>query len=321
MFSTGDLVLTFPSSRQLWDATTAYAWSALRPGQPDAEQRIDFRKAARTWFDSSLGDVAQLDDQHSYLVVVTLARFLWSIKELQVSPLMDAGPEYWPLVEHKKTLLNKLDQFLAASTSVDSAQDIGCVPQITLRNMLIHLCHLNGAGDLMDWLPALLRSSGRHPAARARMSAWALNEHARVREVAYHSAQILSLCRKYPFNFMCESFYPFYAGAALWCTSILLPKVCQPYPTEPKSEPVLFLDQENFEGSAESQRIQDWLRNGGGSVVGVYGVPKLGSIDSRIQILEQTASILNSMRTWQLSAAFSAVIRKLIKAELVGQEQ
>ncbi|KAL2678328.1 hypothetical protein Neosp_009073 [[Neocosmospora] mangrovei] len=331
-FSMGDMVLSLPDEAARWEAPTAYSWMALHPWHPPQEERLDFRRMARGCFELSVAQDMQLtDDQHLHIVTITLARFLWSIKELQASPLMDAVPEQWPLVAHKRTLLEKLDQFRACPDVGKAVKNDGNLRRIVQRSLTIHLCHLYGAGDLMDWLPALLRTVGQHKEAKARMSRWGSEDDARLRDVAYHSAQILALSRSFPFNTPSESFYVFYAGAALWCTAVLL-ESSDISRTETLNNddngddedddyedlPTLCLDETKPENKDMDEKIQRWICQGGTLRLRVYGVPNLGSKESRIQVLQETLDILHKMRTWELSKAFSGVMQQLLLAESKG---
>lgn len=49
-----------------------------------------------------------------------------------------------------------------------------------------------------------------------------MRDAVRVREVAYRSAQILAITRKYPYNLPQEAFSSFHVGAVLWCIADLL---------------------------------------------------------------------------------------------------
>ncbi|PNP76440.1 hypothetical protein FNYG_10226 [Fusarium nygamai] len=326
-FSIGDIALSLPDEDACWEAPTAHSWIALRPWQPSHDNRIEFRKAARECFYPSSVDNVQLsDDQHLHIITVTLCRFLWSMKELQGSPLMDAVPEDWPLVNHKRTLLNKLDQFLTCPEAAKANKDDGILRRIVERLLIIHLCHLYGAGDLMDWLLPLLRAGGQHKEARARMSKWGREDGVRLRQVAYHSAQILALSRSFPFNSPCESFYAFYAGGALWCATVLLRESEPGIGTEACNDEddsqqftVLQLDAFHLLDGDEYSKVHHWLCEGGQARVGLFGVPRLGSKESHVQVLQEALRILQNMRIWELSKGFSEFIRKLITAESRSQ--
>ncbi|KAL9560682.1 hypothetical protein ACKAV7_015173 [Fusarium commune] len=323
VFSIGDMALSLPDDDACWEAPTAHSWMALRPWQPSHENRIEFRKAARECFYPSLTENVQLsDDQHLHIITVTLCRFLWSMKELQVSPLMDAGPEDWPLVNHKRTLLKKLDQFLVCPEAAKANKDDAVLRRIVERSLIIHLCHLYGAGDLMDWLLPLLRAGGQHKEARARMSKWGVEDGVRLRQVAYHSAQILALSRSFPFNLPCESLYAFYAGGALWCATVLLGELEPGIDTEACNDgdeshqvTVLQLDAFHPSDGEDCRKVHHWLCEGGRARVGLFGVPRLGSKESQVQVLQEALRILQNMRIWELSKGFSEFIRKLITAE------
>lgn len=376
------MLLSLPDDSARWEATSAHAWIALPPPPVETEEQypsqINFRLATRSCFDASLWQTVQIHDtQHRHIIVLTLARFLWSVKELQASPLMDVVPEQWPLVEHKANLLDKLDEYGSGSESggrnsgSSSGPGSGSLSLEALRvrgddvelrraverALVVHLSHLYGASDLMDWMPALLRSAGLNKVARERMQVWAREDPVRLRRVVYHSAQILGVSRDFPFNNPFEPFYAFYAGAALWCaatvmatetgpeadmdtdtdmdttaipqrnthhhrTTALDPRMDRMNDVNEEEEYPLFLDRHTTDGDADYFRILQWIRDGGQGgihndklVVGVYGVPVLGSKESPAQVLEETVRVLQNMRIWDLSVAFVNVLRQLIRAE------
>ncbi|KAK2686281.1 hypothetical protein QWA68_014847 [Fusarium oxysporum] len=322
-FNIGNMGLSLPDEDALWEAPTAYSWMALHPWQLSLEDRIDFRKAARECFVHIPGeDIHTTDDQHLHILTITLARFLWSMKELQASPLIDNVPENWPLVSHKRTLLKKLDEFLTCPDAAKVNKDDGNLRRIVERLLNIHLCHLYGAGDLMDWLRSLIRACGRHKDIRARMTRWGQEDESRLRGVAHHSAQILALSRLFPFNSPNESFYVFSAGGTLWCTAVLLGELGRGVHTEVRSDKddgdelaALRLDSLKVTDEDQHNQVQQWIREGGSARVGLFGVPDLGSKESRAQVLQETLRILQNMRIWELSKGFSEILRQLLLAE------
>lgn len=312
-------MLNLPEDGDRWDAPTAYAWMALRPWGSRCDELLNFRVAVRSTFDITLSESVHLnDEQHLYIVVITLARFLWSIKELQASPLMDVVPERWPLLEHKVALLDKLDSYVTSPHGNRATANDSSFRQSVQSALVVHLSHLYGSSDLMDWLPALLRSSGVNKVARERMKSWGEEDSVRVRQVIYHSAEIMRISRDFPFNGPYEAFYVFYAGAALWCAATVLREENGDTNShnDISAEPPLFLDKHIDERDhAANSKVLQWVRDGGTVKVGLYGVPVLGSESSPMQVLEETIRILDKMRVWAISKAFAEVLRQLSRAE------
>ncbi|KAL5083835.1 hypothetical protein Trisim1_000879 [Trichoderma cf. simile WF8] len=327
-FSTGDLTLSLPEDADYWEAPSAYSWIALRPWRADPES-IGFRLAARSCFDPSLMDSVRLTDtQHIHIIVVMLARFVWSLKELQVSPLMEVVPDYLPIAQHKMTLTDKMGDFLVSPHAVKYSTTAGdrAFVHVVQRALIIHASYLYAASDLMDWLPALLRSAGLNKPARERMAKWGEEDPARVRKVIYHSSQIIAICRDFPFNTPYESFYVFYAGSVLWCSATLL--------TSPLGDGIRGGSSENIGSETETDHtillldkpspdnvaiwiseILQWVQEGGGNIqLGMYGVPNLSAAESRVQVLQETVRILQNMRFWDISRAFASTLRRLIRA-------
>lgn len=299
---------------------------ALHPWKTEADP-VGFRLAARSCFDASLIDRIQLTDtQHIHIIMVTLARFVWSLKELQVSPLMDVVPDYMPIPDHKATLTDKMGDFLVSPHVLKYAMtaDDRTLRHVTQRALIIHMSYLYGASDLMDWLPALLRSAGFNKPARERMAKWGEEDPARVRKVIYHSSQIMGICRDFPFNTPYESFYAFYARAVLWCSATLLASPLRGSICGDKNETIdseanrviLPLDKPPVDDVANwTANILKWVHEGGRHIqLGMYGVPMLGSPASRVQVVQETVRVLQNMRVWDISRAFASTLRRLIRA-------
>lgn len=152
--------------------------------------------------------------------MVTLARFVWSLKELQVSPLMDVVPDYMPIPDHKATLTDKMGDFLVSPhvLKYSMATDDRTLRHVTQRALIIHMSYLYGASDLMDWLPALLRSAGFNKPARERMVKWGEEDPARVRKVttAHRSWEFAETFHSTPHTSLSTPFTPAqYCGALL----------------------------------------------------------------------------------------------------------
>jgi hypothetical protein len=89
-------MLSLPSDSVEWEASSCHSWNALRMART-AENDLKFRTAVRSCFDPVLqGQIQLTDQQHIHIIAVTFARYIWSIKELQWSPIIDLTQEYWP---------------------------------------------------------------------------------------------------------------------------------------------------------------------------------------------------------------------------------
>lgn len=255
---------------------------------------------------------SNVDNQHKHIITVTLIRFLWSLKEIQGAPIIDLVPNLWPIVEHKRMMLGKLDEYIQSPFAVQDTEIDRNVRSLVQRVQLIHLSHLYGAADLMDWLPALIRSGGEHRAATERMICWGAEDPLRLREVAYHAAQILSINRHFPYNLTCEPFNVFYAGAALWCIARLLHKSSA---DATETAETLYIDRPPREGEHEMDQTNSWIYGRKNFNPAIYGVPSLCSLSGRVHALEQTLQILDNMRTWGIARNFVNVIVKLLNVE------
>ncbi|KAI1612315.1 fungal-specific transcription factor domain-containing protein [Exophiala viscosa] len=95
VISTGDLTISLPEDTERWQASSASSWMSLRPSDfSEEDESIDFRNTMRSVFEPCVMETIRFTDvQHIHIIVVTLSRFLWSMKELQQGPIMDMGPE------------------------------------------------------------------------------------------------------------------------------------------------------------------------------------------------------------------------------------
>ncbi|KAK4945326.1 hypothetical protein LTR10_015485 [Elasticomyces elasticus] len=311
--STGDITISLPEDTARWDASSAYSWMSLRPwGFSEEDESITFRNTMRSVFEPSvLGTIRFTDVQHIHIIVITLSRFLWSMKELQQGPIMDIGPEQWPILEHKKSLLGKLDSYLVSPyVARDTVMDDD-VQRAVQRALIIHTCHLYAASDLMDWLPALLRCSGRNEAARQRMFQWAEENQAQVRSVVYHSAQILAICRDFTFNTPTEAFHAFYAGAVLWYASWFL----APASGDRDNRLSLQIDQPVRSDPLEASDVTAWVNYGNNLTISMYGVSDLSTASGRLKVVEQAVRILQRMRVWKVSERFASILMQVVRGQ------
>jgi hypothetical protein len=215
------------------------------------------------------------------------------------------------VTEQKQTLLKTLSLYRVSPYIVQSNENRGSLENLVQTALLIHICHLYGAGDLMDWLPALIRTSGSNKAARKRMIDWGQEDPVRLRWVTYHSAQIVALCRDFPFNSPYEGFFLFYAAAALWCGAKILSTVMAP----PTSGTVLFIDKHLGESDFQASPIFRWINGEEDYQVGVYGVPLLRSTASSEQVLTECIRVLRNIRIWDVVRGFEKALMRLTQAE------
>jgi hypothetical protein len=306
-----EMNMDLPSSAEHWEAESAEAWAALQPWTDRCPKTVSFRSLIRTLFDGTEAAVSKIvDDRHGFIIILTLMRMLWSMKEVEGSPISDLIRDTDRLAESRKHLLEVLDRFLPLGAALSSAYTRKARTNIVHKAQIVHMAHLYGAGDLMDWLYPLVRGGKAAENVKTRMVRWASQDIARVRRVTYHSAQALALIRQYPYNMPLEAFNAFHAGVVLWCMTDLLPQ--DSYGIQGDR---LRLDQLASPEDPASDPVRTWIRDGGQYVLWLYGVPAFGCEGSRHQILEQTAEILERMRVWGISQNFLKVILGLLEIE------
>ena len=304
--------MEMPSSPEHWQAESAYSWAALHPWTDKAPQPQRFRPLCRSLLDGSDNSIKELQPAHHRYFILTLIRMIWSLKEINGSPISSLGGMDGTLNIGRKHLQEIVDRFLHIRTALRAATPLSRIELFDAYReaQMVHLSHLYGAGDLVDWLHILLRSP-TEARAHSRMMQWAAQDPARVREVAYHSAQVLAILRKYRANFPMEPCSAFQAGTVLWCMTGLLAQ--SPRET---GAPVLRLDIIPTD-KRESLPAREWISSGIPSSVSIFGVPDLASEDAKDQVLEQTAGLLRSMTCWRISQSFLKVITGLMGSRTV----
>jgi hypothetical protein len=307
-----------PSSQAHWEAESPQAWASLHPWT-EVPRPVAFRDAMRTFFDKSNVDPvsSMTDERHRHIIILTLMRMLWTLKEIKGSPICELVDVDDHQGRDQRNLLGVLDQFRRPGPNNNGPRETTLM-EVARRYQLIHLAHFFAAGDLMDWLYPLVRGGAEAERAKPPMVKWAKANPSRIRELAYQSAQVLAVIRKYPCNLPLEAFNAFHAGVVLWCMASLLPQDVRPQAGRMVIRLDQFAEREGDEASNQSD-IDSWIREGGPQIVGVFGVPVLASIPGRWQVLEQTADVLRGMRVWGIAQNFLNVITDLISAHRDAQ--
>lgn len=310
--------MAMPSPLSLWEAPSEQAWSALSPWSEDVPPSKPFRSAMRMILDpdGTGGSSDTSDDETKQIMVLTLMRFFWSLKAIQGFPMIDIVaykvPLVAPLVAGQAKLLEMLDTFLRSPASATATHTKDALAGMARISQIVHMGHLYAAGDLMDWLHALLHEGPGQERSRARMEEWKAESKQRVREVIYHCAQLLAIVRYYPYNSPLEPFNVFHAGVVLYCAGKMLPQGPTTGP-EDRDTPrqSIRVDQLSTDATTIAPGISKWIREGGPEEVTLFGVPVLACAQGRLQVLKQTAELLESMRVWGIAQNFHSVIVRL----------
>lgn len=312
--SVTDIDMDLQSSTEQWEAESPQAWAALHPWTETGPQNIRFRPSMRGLYDRPEEVLRQLTEGHHQIpFILTLMRMLWTSKEIEASPLNNHEHCDSKLAKSNMEILDLIDRFLdPAEINAKNAS-----PVAMYKAQTIHMAHLIGAGDIMDWLYSLLRPGPEADVARARMHRWALEDPPRVRQIAYHSAQVLAINRRFPHNSPAEPFNVFHAGAVLWCVAQLLSHSSQVSQAVNKSNQSAICQIDSLKASCDPEMVEvkTWVKNGGIRIVSLSGVPNLCAMEGRRQVLEQTAKVFDRMRVWGISQNFLKVIISLIANE------
>ncbi|KAH8816729.1 fungal-specific transcription factor domain-containing protein [Xylogone sp. PMI_703] len=310
----GDMTLDLPSSSAHWEAETAEAWAALHPWS-HLPVGVPFRSTIRTLYDGTTDPLAKIQDEsHRKLIMLTLFRMVWTLKEISRSPINDLIDNYY-WMRSSKALLRGLDMFLESPYLVKASAKYTTerLENVVRKAQIIHISHLFGSGDLMDLVYSLVRPSSDTKVPESRLLQWANNDSKRVRKVAFHAAQTLAIARCFPFNMPLEPFNVFHAGVTLWCMAALLPQHEVGDPTT-LNMPSIQLDHlSKHVDDPFDETINKWIGNGGAGVVGIFSIPDISTSEGKIRVLELTVEILNKMTVWGVAQNFVKVVLELIQ--------
>lgn len=298
----GDINLRLPSSVEHWEALTPQAWASLHPWCKNVPSSPRLLPTVKMLFDGTPNPLERIvDEEHRFLVVLTLLRMLWSQKEIGIHDLVNL-PSY---DDGRKIILRAMDQMTSSITELSGTHTVPEIERIVHRVQLVHLAHIYGAGDLMNWLYPYLRNGAEVENAKARMKQWADEDPQRTREVAYHCAQIIGLVRHYPNNMPLHGFIIFHAGVVLVCASSVLPQISPATQGAP-----LRLDDLAAEMHCPSRQSL-WVKNGGNEKIGLVGIPSLYCIEGRQRVLDQTVSMLRQQKSWGMARNLTKVALSL----------
>jgi hypothetical protein len=255
---------------------------------------------------------------------------LWSMKEITASPIVSMNNNRLRVYESEKdALIQALDQALVTCGLFDPLlRDTPDLLRSAMRNaQIIHMCHLHAAGHFMDWLHPLIRGGPGSRRAHQSLLLWAEKNPKKVREVAYHSAQVMAITRRYPQNLSLEPLNAFHSGIALWCVAGLL---MQKRLSLPRSVCNIRLDALALERPVDSSQaseprkrpfsndVQSWIQGDAAyesAILSIHGVPDIVCTEGRKFVLLQVAETLRCNKVWGVAQSFLAVVRQLISAE------
>lgn len=306
------------SSTEHWEAETPQAWAALNPWSETGPTNLPFKITIRKIIGGDeVASRSITEEHHRIPIILTIIRMLWSSKEAEANPLSDLLDDKARNERNKKYLLGVLDRFLHLPTDSPIIYTRLSRMDAVHRVMTIHIAHLIGASNMMDWLYSLLRGGPDVELARARIKRWAAQDPLRVREVAYRCSQILSLIRQYPYNLPQEPFNAFHAGTILWCVAWLLPQEPDHMHDSELYQKICRLDHLGNLNDPESISVQTWIQCGERRILSLHGVPNLCCKVGRRQLLDQITTLLARCRVWGIAQNFLEVVSGLQEEEIL----
>jgi hypothetical protein len=267
---------------------------------------LNLRAAMQRCLDHTSEPGEQLEDEeHRFMVILTLARMVWTLKDMKAAPINEfahVSPE-----SLAPPVLEGLDIFLQAPHRLSAILTTEEMARAMNSQQVVHMAHLYGAGPLMNWLFPLLRHGDKATVAQRQLNLWAAQKPEAARKAAYHSAQILALARTYPSNSPNESFLIFHAGTILFYLAKLLIE------QEPSDRSVIVrLDHlDNGDSDTETFKLKSYIRTGQAHKIILQGMESVCCETGRRHILEQTVELLRRRTVWGIADSFVKVILSL----------
>ena len=307
-----------------WDAETPQAWASLHPWSSDSIPHSDSFKVSlnKLLQDPHRFTTETKDNYQRYLMIMTLTRMMWSLKEATTQPGAHFLTPYNSLIQGKRDLLDVINHFdfspnvLSGSAAPDHFS--ACIQQLTL----IKLSQILMGDDAWDYLHLIWRPHPKTRSAREYILNWIREKPRTFRAFTLANAQLLTIIRSYPVNHPQEAYNVFHAGMALWAMSKLFPTIQDGSATTvwnpiSQSRPVCNLDWLGSADSLEANTLQDWVEGGDPThIVRMHGVPDLFAAEGAQQVLQQITSVLNRMAVWGIGRVFmNATLRVMHSVE------
>ena len=321
--SLNEIKMDLPCLLEQWEAETPQAWAACHPSADVMPRPESFDLCLRNLLQDPATTTTKMNDNYRrYLMVTTLTRMMWSLKEQTTQPGAHLLTPYTALQQGKGDLLAILNQF---SFSPKAFQG-NAAPEYTAARIqqlaLIKLAHILTADDVWDYCHLIWRKHSQVELGQNHILKWIREKPRSWRAFTVANAQLLSITRLYPDNHPHEAYNAFHAGMAIWVMSTLGPKTQQV--ARGHEDPLVCnLDWLGPDNTPEALALQDWIENGGNNyVVRTFGVPDLFANEGAEQVLRQTAQILNRMSVWGIAHTLrNATLRVLhsVDSFIAGQ--
>ena len=345
-----------PCNSTFWEAETAQSWSALCPLTGSPPPGSFFPVAVNDMFEACVAERVERGAHLRYqrILVRTISRMMWQLKEMQSSfPIYQ--PRQPAFFESEFRLsVNMLDRFVAlnplsGTDSLKISLDSSTSPMASQTLQAIHIAHLHISPGLVDSVYQLLKNRGTDFDKAVQFCYRHFRRQSDARRVAFHCAQVLSLCRRYPSGATCEPFNIFHAGLSLWLVAPLLHGEFAPQIGFEKrshtpqhiatSSTELHFSQTrqlrldvNFEvvGTNRDNQydlLHQWLAPEDATpnnkvtqlsnpiatiIPSIHGIANLSSTQGLRQILVQTADMLENMQIWGIAKKLRELVVKLL---------
>ncbi|KAF5610972.1 uncharacterized protein FTJAE_14235 [Fusarium tjaetaba] len=266
--SIGEIHLALPCGANYWNAESAHCWAAMLPSTVPEPMSPRLESLLRTFFDQTQKPNEKIqDERHRSLVATTLCRMIWTLKEMRSSPIVGLLPHGPENTNTTADLVRAADKLARCPQNLATYLTTAELAPAMHTLQVTYVCHLYGAGGLMNWLYPLLRDDLQAGTVFNTLSLWAKQNAEMAREAACFSARILAIARIFPSASPNEPSMIFHAGTVLYFLAKVLPTHLV------KDTAAVWLDQLSPGNEGPPASVKTWISNGKSSMVCIHGVP------------------------------------------------
>ncbi|KAG7053008.1 Fungal specific transcription factor domain-containing protein, partial [Colletotrichum scovillei] len=313
-----------------WEATTAGEWHAVSSGGT-APQVYPVPAPPGRVHSTGIDDYTdQANPGPATFALQVLLRSLCSIVDLTDNDFAGILCNELHLTSGTEDILDQLRPFNRLLAPSDNISPIISKETIRLEvqaAQMVHMAHLHSAGKMMRLFQDVFQLGSDFQTAIQEVLTWGSKNVSKVRDVAFHAAQVLGIVRHYPFHTPSEAFNVFKSGLALFCASRWLSEqqILMDTPDRGSwSTSSLRLDYIPINLVAKRQwesNIQAWVQER--NLVhnpAILGTPNILGPAGQKHILGMTMDLLRQNTPWGISMRLSEVLARILGTVFLEHE-
>ena len=331
-----ELPLEFPCEQLYWEAPTVFAWASC-PYQspPRGVPTMPTLRALLNKETDIASSLKPLDDLSKRLLTRSLGRCLESIQvqmESGVYNVLWEDSSGRAVTTATRARISRSIMLVCDHTwkNVSQGSNLRSALRIAIAT---HYSHIYAAGRLTGIITRIARRRAaeadssfggnhynlpnttegvtRENAHEDVFIKTAFQEDPRnIRELMWHSTQVIFLQRRHPFNSPHEPLSVFLAGISLWAfLKYFNPEGCQP-----EADISVQLDEPYFGTQQDVQyALQEWIDKGGKTYLD--GIGNVRSSDAPRRMLELCIDMTKRLKVWKMALKVSEIFSRLLQRE------